>query len=230
MENIVIIGLGGIGTALVDNLFRFLQYDKDGDVVVTLVDGDKYEDGNIGRQSFSNVGMNKALTKKHDLEQRYPSIRCVAADLYITTDNIGNIINENDIIFMCVDNHPTRKLVSDYVQTLQDAILISGGNELIDGNVAIFVRKGGEKLTPALTDYHPEIRNPTGKHPEEMSCEELSVSDPQLLFTNLTVAVLMCWYYYQIQLPEKVKRGMKSETYFDLGDLALNSVIREPKD
>ena len=40
MERIVIIGLGGIGSILCDKVSRFVNFKKDQETSITLVDGD----------------------------------------------------------------------------------------------------------------------------------------------------------------------------------------------
>ena len=108
-------------------------------------------------------------------------------------------------------------------KNLKDVTLISGGNDLTDGNVQIYIRKDGVDLTPDLCAYHPEIANPDDKLPEEMSCEELAESEPQLYFTNLGVATIMCWAFYNA-----VVKGQheKSEIYFDITQMASSAKMR----
>jgi len=45
-------------------------------------------------------------------------------------------------------------------------------------------------------DFHPEIQNPQDKNPDDMSCEELAVSEPQLLITNNAIATCMLNAFY----------------------------------
>jgi len=221
--NIKIIGLGGIGSILVERLCRFLNYSQaDTSFNITLIDGDEYEDKNYERQEFMRLG-NKAEIKTNELKMKYSNLVIDYITDYINTDIISGVINEKDIIFLCVDNHKTRMIVSNYCKTLNDAILISGGNELIDGNVQIFVRKGGVDLTPDLCAYHPEIANPTDRSPEEMSCEELSKSEPQLYFTNLSVATIMCWAYYNVVVKQNINA---SEVYFDIPKMVVDAKTR----
>ena len=221
--NIKIIGLGGIGSILVERLCRFLNYSQvDTHFNVTLIDGDEYEDKNLERQEFTRLG-NKSEIKANDLKVKYLNLMLDYVVDYINTDTIAGVIKEKDIIFLCVDNHKTRMVVSNYCKTLNDIILISGGNELTDGNVQIFVRKGGVDLTPDLCAYHPEIANPSDRSPDEMSCEELSKSEPQLYFTNLSVATIMCWAYYNVVVQQNIKA---SEIYFDISIMSVDAKTR----
>lgn len=209
---ISLIGLGGVGSILAERLCRFLNYAKDLDAEILMVDGDDYEQKNYERQEFTRLG-NKADIKATELEMKYPGLRFDSFEAFIDEKNTEEVIKEGDIVFLCVDNHKTRMIVSNYCKELQDVILISGGNDYTDGNVQIYIRKGGTDLTPDLCAYHPEIANPDDKLPQEMSCEQLANSDPQLYFANLGVATLMCWAFYNVVVREQYER---SEVYFDL--------------
>ena len=223
MKEISIIGLGGIGSILIDLISRYENFSNE-ITKVKLVDGDIYEVKNLERQHFDKIGINKALSKKEELENKFRNVIFEEHSYFINKSNVETIITENSIIFVCVDNHKTRKIVNDATESLKDVIIISGGNELVDGNVQIFIKKRGEKFTPSLTDYHPEIANPVDKLPSEMSCEELIKSEPQLLFTNLTVATCMTWAYYNILIGNEL---FVSEIYFDISKMKLDSKQRK---
>ena len=219
---VTVIGLGGVGSILVERLSRFLSYDQRGGSVY-LVDGDAYESRNIERQEFTQLGK-KAIVKQNELSNLYKNIEFLAIPEYVSETNIHQLIHEGGFIFLCVDNHKTRRIVNDYCKTLNNIILISGGNELVDGNVQIYIRKEGQDITPNLCIGHPEIKNATDKTPEEMSCQELSVSEPQLYFTNLGVATIMCWAFYNIL---NNRDFQISEIYFDITMMKMLPKIRK---
>jgi len=220
--NIAVIGLGGIGSILCERLARYLAYSAESGVNLLLVDGDEYESKNFIRQDFTRMG-NKAEVKAADLKMQFPQINVSSFPAYVNTTNLAEVIKEGSIVFLCVDNHKTRMIVSNYSNNLKDVTLISGGNDLIDGNVQIYIRKDSKDVTPDLCAYHPEIANPDDKLPEEMSCEELSVSEPQLYFTNLGVATFMCWAFYNVVVKGEHE---KSEVYFDITKMASNAMAR----
>jgi molybdopterin/thiamine biosynthesis adenylyltransferase len=224
-HKIKIIGLGGIGSILSEKISRFLNYLPEHKSEITLVDGDTYEQKNFERQEFTNIG-NKAKVKTFELESKFDNIEFKTFSFYVNNLIIGTLIEEGDIVFLAVDNHKTRKIVSDFAKTLDNIILISGGNDFYDGNVQIYVRKGGEDVTPSLTDYHPEIDEPDDKSPDEMGCEELSkAGEPQLYFANLTAATMMCCAFYNV-LQGNLKA---SEVYFDIKTMKVDSKSRELK-
>ena len=223
---IKVIGIGGVGTILCDNLCKFLNYSKDS-YNVTLIDGDEFESKNNERQSFITWG-NKARSKISEFRGVYRALSFLDIQSYVSPDNVEFLILENDIVFLCVDNHITRKVVSDHCRTLNDVTLISGGNEFTDGNVQIYIRKGGEDVTASLTDYHPEISSAIDNSPEDMSCQELEKSEPQLLFTNMTVATLMCSAFYAIHVEGRNPVDF-AEVYFDILSVSVLPKIRKPR-
>jgi molybdopterin/thiamine biosynthesis adenylyltransferase len=224
MNNIVVIGLGGVGSILIERLCRFLNFSSDQPPNLLLVDGDEYEQKNYERQEFTRLG-NKADIKAGELEMKFPNLQIDAFEEYIDEDNVVDVIKEDDVVFLCVDNHKTRMIVSRYCENMKNVILISGGNELTDGNVQFFVRKDNKNLTCDLCKYHPEIAEPDDKLPSEMSCEELSVSEPQLYFANLGVATIMCWTYYNVVVKESYD-VTQSEVYFDMRSMNAQSQTR----
>jgi molybdopterin/thiamine biosynthesis adenylyltransferase len=222
---IVIVGLGGVGSVLCDNLARYLNY-SDIEASVSLVDGDYYESKNSERQTFIRLG-DKASVKCTELTHKFSDVSFIDFNNFVNEDNVSSIIEDGSIVFLCVDNHISRKVISDYCSTLSDITIISGGNEYTDGNVQIFKREGGKNVTAALTEYHPEIEYAEDQSPEDMSCEELSKSDPQLLFTNLTVATIMCWMFYAIHTGKDVTKH--GEVYFDIITMATLAKTRNSK-
>ena len=221
--NITVIGLGGVGSILIERLGRFLNYSNDYDAELLLVDGDEYEVKNYERQEFNQFG-NKADVKSTELMLKFPEVPVDSFEAYINETNVAEAIKEGDIVFLCVDNHKTRNIISNYCNTMKDVTLISGGNELTDGNVQTYIRRGGVDLTPDLCAYHPEIANPEDQLPNEMSCEELSNAEPQLYFTNLGVATIMCWTFYKTIVKGQVDQ--QSEVYFDILQLSANAQTR----
>jgi hypothetical protein len=198
-SRVKIIGLGGIGCIVLQYLSVFLK-SLDRPLRLVLIDGDRFEAANNQRMIFQTVG-NKAEVKAAETAAWLgtSAVSVVAVPQYLTAENIEQLLRPGDYLFLCVDNHPTRKLVSDHCAGLSDVALFSGGNEGVDpprergtyGNVQVYLRQGGKDFTASLTRFHPEIANPKGKLPSEMSCVELAVHTPQILFTNLAVASAM---------------------------------------
>jgi molybdopterin/thiamine biosynthesis adenylyltransferase len=222
MREITVIGIGGIGCALVPFLARYLNY-RGERARITLVDGDEFERGNADRQAFGTVG-NKAKVKAAEMAREFQGLSFRAVPEYVTEENITQCIRGGDTIFLAVDNHKSRKLVSDYCEKLEAVTLISGGNDYTDGNVQIHIREGGRDRTAPITRFHSEIQHPQDRSPAEMSCEELMERGaPQLLFTNLAVASAMLNAFYSL-CEGKLPYG---EVYLDIVEGKSNPVKRE---
>ncbi len=195
-SRVKVIGLGGIGCAVAQYLAVFLK-SLGRPLRLVLIDGDAFEPANNRRMMFQTVG-NKADVKAAETAEWLGDcdVAVAAVPRYLTVENVGELILPGDYVFLCVDNHPTRKLVSDHCATLSEVALFSGGNEGVDpprergtyGNVQVYLRREGRDVTAPLTRFHPEIADPKGKLPTEASCVELALSTPQILFTNLAVA------------------------------------------
>lgn len=222
MLEIKVIGIGGIGCSLLPFLGRYLNY-RGERARVTLIDGDEFDRSNVDRQAFGTLG-NKARVKAGEMarEFQHPSFRAIPE--YVTEANIAQHVQDGDTIFLAVDNHKTRKLVSDHCEKLAAVTLISGGNDFTDGNVQVHIREGGRDRTAPITRFHPEIRNPRDRSPAEMSCEELMEQRaPQLLFTNLAIASAMLNAFFSIS-EGTLQYG---EVYLDIIEGKSNPVKRE---
>lgn len=216
-QAVKIIGLGGVGGIVARYGCVFLS-SLQADARVVLIDGDKFETKNAARMLFSSGG-NKAEILRSDLLPHFADSHLTldAIDQFVTPENIGNLIRDGDIVILTVDNHATRKLVSDFCAGrnnwpgLANICLISGGNDGVGadskgrrrsgtyGNCQVYVRREGKDLCPRLTDHHREIEHPADKLPTELDCVEMIASTPQILFANLTAACSILnglWLYF----------------------------------
>lgn len=204
---ILVIGLGGAGSIALPYLAIFLR-SLNRPLRLVLIDGDAFEAANVTRMHFTQLG-NKAELRAEDVLEILDGseVSVVAISEYVTEENVSERIKEGDYIFTFLDNHPSRKVISDYCESLSDVTLISAGNDGVDpdngergtyGNVQIAVRQGGEDITAPITKFHPEIADPVGEIPGGPHCGELVVSTPQILFANLqsATAALCAFFAY----------------------------------
>lgn len=195
MHKIKIIGAGGIGSYLVEPLARYLSFLKTS-VEITVIDGDNYENKNKQRQQFSRLG-NKAEVTVKDLSAKFPNILFKAQPVFVDKKNVISLIRENDEVFMCVDNHIARNVVSRRCEELDDILLINGANEYTDGDVFVYAKKDGKDAKPHnRTLVEAFLKVAEAKEMPKSSCQIEVESEPQLLFTNLTIAAFMCNCYY----------------------------------
>jgi hypothetical protein len=196
-----LIGLGGVGGIIARYLVVFLR-SLDRDVRLVLIDGDVFASANAARMVFGRNGRKVDVVRDELLPLVEESrVTLGAVSEYLGEENISRLIGEGDLLLLAVDNHATRKLVSDYCESaLTDCCLISGGNDGIEdlpdgrssrgtyGNCQIYVKEGGVGRTAPLTHLHPEIAEPADEVPGGPDCTELVHSVPQILFANLMVA------------------------------------------
>jgi molybdopterin/thiamine biosynthesis adenylyltransferase len=221
INKIVVIGIGGIGSHLLPPLLQYLrgkEFYRD----IIFVDGDHYEEKNKERQIVTGVGENKAdSTAKYYMDSLKMNIS--SSPRYVTQENIRFLIGNDDVIFLCVDNNKTRKLIDDYISNLDSVCLISGGNELLDGNAQIVMRSSGEYVTKRMSDVHPEMMNPTDKSPDEMSCEELQHSQPQIGIVNAGISDVMRRMFFGL-----INKGINYyETYVNFNNGNIRNVQLE---
>ena len=204
LGDVKLIGLGGVGGIVARYLALYLNALGRPQRLV-LVDGDDFEPRNAERMLFNDYG-NKAAVTSSELARAIgeSQLSVVGVEAYVTPENLPRLVREGDTVLLAVDNHATRKLVSDFVSSERaDLCLISGGNDGVGadssgsvqrgsyGNVQVHLRRFGQDLSPPLTRFHPEIASPTDKAPTEVSCTEALEHTPQILFANLAVASAM---------------------------------------
>jgi len=225
-DPVIVVGLGGIGSHLVEPLARYIVAAMP-EVTLKFVDGDRYSHSNLARQRAveSHVGGNKAEVQAELLRRAFPRLKVAAVSQFIHPRNVRDMLTEGSCVLACVDNHATRKLLSDALSRLRNGLLISGGNELRDGDVQVYLRTGGKNRTNPLDKFHPEIAEPKDDNPADLSCEELEMlpSREQIIFTNLTAAALMLNAFYAIA---DAGHALFEEAYFDILSNKVNPVTR----
>jgi hypothetical protein len=201
-----LIGAGGTGgivcryglllmVSLAEKLHRSARW--------VILDGDEFEHANRARMHFSRYG-NKAVVLCDELRDVVVGSRVTlsAVGQYVTTETISRLVHDGDIILLAVDNHATRKMLSEYCAThLSEFCIISVGNDAVGPDSTGQVRRGtyancqiyvkGRYESPSLTHYHPEIDHPRDQLPGETHCVESWASAPQNLLTNLAAASAM---------------------------------------
>lgn len=230
MKNIVIVGNGGVGSNLSLPLLKLIKYQKDigkygKNVRIKIIDGDTVESKNVIRQQFllRDEGEFKSDITANYLNQMCGELRekdiAVESYPFYLKDNNASIIEEDDTVFVGVDNKVSKMVVENRALQLKNCIVIFGANEYDDGDVNVFIREKGKNLTPLYSKKHPEIKE-KDKFPDELSCEEASKSSPQLVLVNMMVAQYMLEAFYSC-LGHSLKWH---EKFFDIRTGAMRAI------
>jgi hypothetical protein len=192
MNNYLLIGAGGTGTHLLVPLVTYLRSNhQDGEWILHIIDGDAVETNNLNRQLFApgHVTMNKATAAAAMINDGH----VVDLPIYLSEENIPRIIRNGDTVFIAVDNFTVRKRIEDHCLTLDNIVVINGGNELHSGSVQLWVRADGKNVTPRLSYMHPEIAIGLTDDRAEMTCAQAAAlpGGEQTQIANMMTATWM---------------------------------------
>lgn len=111
-KKLVIVGCGGIGSVLSELLVRM------GFLNLVLVDFDKIDESNLGRQVFleEDIGNLKAQALSEYLLKIDTSGNFEVVCDKLTKKNISKLCNNCNLIVDCCDNFDTRVLINDFCE------------------------------------------------------------------------------------------------------------------
>lgn len=197
--SITVIGCGGTGSVLLQNLARIhvalIGKGKKG-LIVTCVDHDIVTESNLGRQLFpkEDIGRPKCVSLIERINRFYGT--CWHAipqkfDVSIT----DHYCFPGNIIITCVDNVETRKQVYNYFSSVVRDIFreeinnyfwIDTGNTFDSGQV--FIQNYSPTL-PNIFDIFPKVVK-VRKKKEQPSCSLAEALGKQDLFINTFIAMV----------------------------------------
>jgi predicted ThiF/HesA family dinucleotide-utilizing enzyme len=186
-----LIGAGGTGTLLLQPLARYLRtFHGEDNWLLAVIDGDTVEEKNLDRQLFAYSDIN--TTKAQAAASSSESFNVIAVPEFVSDDNITDLIKDGDTILIAADNYPVRARIERHVLTLDNAIVINGGNESNTGSCQIWVRQNGKNVTPPISFLHDEIFS-GGSDPSVLSCTERAriQGDEQTIVANFASAMWM---------------------------------------
>ena len=163
-SNIIIFGLGGVGSYAVEGLVR------SGIENIAIVDKDTVDITNINRQliaTFSNIGMSKVKVEAERIKQINPSANVIEIPEFIDKNNLLDIMRHINNKFNTLKNHDGFHIdyVIDAIDTVSAKIaLIELAKKM---NIPIISAMGtGNKLDPTkfeITDIYKTTICPLAK-------------------------------------------------------------------
>lgn len=250
--NLVVVGVGGIGSALADDLAKMLNYKRPGSMLM-LVDGDSFEPKNKERQNFDRLGF-KASVKAAELTDRYEDTMFIPLNTWVvesTADEEAVVDGDNPdddapeatriaasalleddmVVYAVVDNFKARRILIDAATQVDNIDVFLGGNDdALFGSTYHYQRRNGVEITGNPVYYQPELEEPTDRNPGDLSCEERLKLEggTQLVATNrLVAALLLARTHHCIFEGNAPANG--ASIFFDMGNMcALNGSERGP--
>lgn len=163
---IELVGCGGTGSAMLDELFRMhwllTRIDHPG-LIVRAWDGDEVQSANVGRQRFwpADVGWNKAelLVARYN---GFGGTAWKAVPEHLSEDRCRQL--HTDIIISCVDDPQVRVMIGEAgkaARGLEECLWLDTGNDLDSGQVILGHWMGRENVAgglPNVLDLYPGLR------------------------------------------------------------------------
>lgn len=158
-NRLVFIGLGGIGSWLVEPVCRYFTGVCH---TVTLVDGDSIENRNLERQAFSagEISSFKAHSLLARMRTIFPGRAFSALPVYVGRGNVSSVILNGDAVFVSPDNHEARRVVAAEAKQKDSIAVFTAGNELYDGSVHVYLKTSGIEMSRDFMQRHPEAIDP----------------------------------------------------------------------
>lgn len=223
-----LLGAGGTGSILFPNLLRYLETyhrARKESFYIQVIDGDDIEPHNLDRQLFTEtaIGANKAEALIQTSPFIPPSGKLFSRPEFIGKDNVKKVLRDGDIVIIAADNYSIRALIEEVGKTLDNLVVINGGNESTDGSCQLWVRVAGRNVTPPLSHCHPEIVYKGKDDRAAMSCEARSklAGGEQTIVANMMSAVAIL---NMLRLYHSSPKGVPPkghEVHFDLNTLAM---------
>lgn len=212
---VFIVGCGGTGSALFQDLCRFLPHQVD----IHLVDGDTCEGKNLQRQHFArtDLGRNKAEALQEKATVTIGLDRIYAHPDYLTrTADLSRITKFYNTIYLigCVDNHPARRIMETFVREnpMMAIYYIDCANSEVTGEIVACWSYQHAMSGCFRSDLDPRVLTDETGDPTKASCnQQLDDGNIQTLVANRKAAIA------GLELVSKALKGeiLTGPIYFD---------------
>jgi molybdopterin-synthase adenylyltransferase len=148
---VCVIGLGGLGSPAAYYLAAA------GVGTVGLVDSDVVDVSNLQRQilhTTDRIGMSKAESAELTLNALNPEVRTQAIHLWLSQDNVADVITQFDVVVEATDNFETKFLINDACLEYRKPFATAGILGL--SGQALFVAPGESPCLRCAVPSEPE--------------------------------------------------------------------------
>lgn len=156
--NVVIVGVGALGSHLV-------QFLRNEDAVITIVDFDRVESHNVASQFHSKASVGKKKVQSLFQSMNFLYGRYLHVNHHkLTNDNVEQMLGSADFVIDCLDNGESRRVIQNYVRDndipcLHGALAADGafGRVVFDEDFTIDDEDGAGAATCEDGDFLPFI-------------------------------------------------------------------------
>lgn len=156
-SHIAVIGLGGVGSWVVEALARSAIGE------LSLIDLDHVAESNINRQlqaTHSNLGKAKTTALAERVADINPDCRINCIEEFISSENQVDILNNNyDWVIDCIDNFRTKAALIAYCRRNKIKLLtIGGAGGMVDPSKIKVVDLSRSRQDPLLSKVRKQLR------------------------------------------------------------------------
>ncbi len=220
-EQIGIVGLGGTGSYILD-LVAKTPVEK-----IHLIDGDLFETHNAFRApgAASSEDLERKLSKVEYFTERYSPMHngIIGHHSYITQGNL-NLLNDLDFVFVAVDRGSSRRLICEYLQSINIPFVDVGMDLQINHEkIGLF---GSFRVTLSTPQQHDHFFNCVPTHDDQG--EDLYRTNIQVADMNMCNAAhaVICWKQYRNFYLDHKRSHHRVYTIFDQR-LHLNQTFKK---
>lgn len=180
---VLIIGAGGKGTAILQNLA------SSGIGTLGISDNSFVEEAELSRQFLygnGDLGKQKAIISKQKLLEINHMVEYQLHNVCLDVNNIDRICTDYDILIDATDNFPTRYLINDAAVKLNKPMLF-GFVEGAMGMVSVFNYKNG----PSLRCLFPKVPEGFGYESEDFMAQTSILNIVGAIIANETIKVIL---------------------------------------
>lgn len=220
-----LIGLGGVGSNLVEPLSRFIYFSNP-EIPIILLDGDNYELSNQARQLFDPNANELNKAQYHATRLQSYGLNVSYYPHYLSADYMKHNVQtyKCPLMIAAVDNDASRALILKHLeQNHSNFFWVSPANGTVeDGNpnhiqVLFWGKFKGQEIGLDPRMLYQNLRHPMDFIPRKNSCIEKAASDTQIITANVLASALT------LAVVDNLfnKKGLFTSTEMDYGMSAM---------
>ncbi len=237
IQEVVLIGAGGTGAQLARSICRIvydLKRRRKHLPAIWIVDPDRIEGRNVGRQLFTQAEADRGDYKAETLARRFNYSLGLAVEWFNEPFDADKHAGRYSLICGAVDNHLARREIAR-----ANCLILDCGNHVDSGQVTLgntasldlvsqSIREATYHYLPSFALLFPALLEPApfpASQPAGSCAELVDVGDQGLLVNDL-IAVMAAHYVHKLLNQEPVTSFL---SFCDAGSLSVKSIAITPE-